>query len=480
MRINRKNLLWILVNLALLVLIYLIKNLWISDSLKVQIRAVGILSIIILCITIIMVFSVKKKLDCFSIFFVLAFFFMFSQHCLVILNCYPSDIMILSHRVSQSALYDTGFLVLESLILLNIGYLLVSKSQKNQLEISERSIDISRKSIYYAGLYLFFISLIPTIMILSRNIYLTFTVGYGERMLNESYRVSGINNTLGILASFMVPALLALFISRNKEQKWIVYIMAIYMLLYTLSGSRINTMILLVGVFYIQNTFFSKINTRKIIKYSAAIFVLFFVFSLVSSVRSNINETSSLPKIVAESSKDIVENNVIIATLTEVGYTFLATATVIDKCPNPEPYQYGASYISGIAYIIPNGLMGNIYNKIGSTDENFKRYLNTYGSGIGSSFIAEAYWNFGYGSLVLMIAFGFILGKLSLSVEEAMQNYDYSKIFLLMYAFITIVFYVRSDTRTFFRNFIWFGLPFVVIATFIRQKLKKNYKKDET
>ena len=301
-------------------------------------------------------------------------------------------------------------------------------------------------------------------MILSRNIYLTFTVGYGERMLNESYRVSGINNTLGILASFMVPALLALFISRNKEQKWIVYIMAIYMLLYTLSGSRINTMILLVGIFYIQNTFFSKIDIKKIIKYSAAIFILFFVFSMVSSVRTNINETSSLPKVVAESSKDIMENNVIIATLAETGYTFLATATVVDNCPYPEPYQYGISYLSGIIYVIPNGLTGNIYNKIGSTDENFKRYLNTYGSGIGSSFIAEAYWNFGYGSLVLMIAFGFILGKLSLSVEEAMQNYDYFKIFLLMYAFITIVFYVRSDTRTFFRNFIWFGLPFVAVS----------------
>ena len=38
------------------------------------------------------------------------------------------------------------------------------------------------------------------------------------------------------------------------------------MILYTASGSRINTMILLIGILYLQTNMFSKLNIKKNVK----------------------------------------------------------------------------------------------------------------------------------------------------------------------------------------------------------------------
>ena len=53
----------------------------------------------------------------------------------------------------------------------------------------------------------------------------------------------------------------------------------------------------------------------------------------------------------------------------------------------------GETYLAGLLYIFPNGLTGNAYLQSKSVDEVFSPYLTSYG-GVGSSFIAEAYYNF--------------------------------------------------------------------------------------
>ena len=126
-------------------------------------------------------------------------------------------------------------------------------------------------------------------------------------------------------------------------------------------------------------------------------------------------------------------------------------------------------------------MTNNYYALVKSTDEVFKGFINTYGSGIGSSYIAEAYWNFGYFCLIVMFIFGLLLGRLNVSLNKAMSNRDYIKIFMFMYIFVCIAFYVRSDTRTFYRNFVWFCLPLVfVYKTFMPKRkifMRNGYEK---
>lgn len=152
----------------------------------------------------------------------------------------------------------------------------------------------------------------------------------------------------------------------------------------------------------------------------------------------------------------------------------MSTAIVVEKCPKFVEHLNGKSYISAVAYILPNFVTGNYFAKVPGVDDTFKKYLAYGDSGIGSSYIAEAYFNFGVGIYLVMVLYGFMLGKLSEKIEEYIFKGDYLKLFLYIGIFGIIIFYVRSDTRTFFRNFIWFYLSIYMVAKLILNKRKKR------
>ena len=468
-----QNIVWVMINCLYALVLYSIKPAFANVVKEKQIIIVFWIGISTVVLSIIMIKLTKKEFDFYAILIVITFVFMFGQHFLYWLNIYPKDMIILTDRVHSEALYDTGFLVCFSIIAMNIGYLLINPPKTVRDSLYQKSFDDERCRfcLYKAGKVFFFISLVPTLIELVTNIYLTFTVGYAERLTNSEYKRSGITNITGIISGFMIPAIIALFISRKPKQKWPVIVLVGYTILYTLSGSRINTMILLVSTLYIQNKFFTKLNKKRIALYLVAAIIVMFAFSVVSSARKNIGIGKDNFSMIQSSIDEIAENNPIVSALSEAGYTFEATSAVIDNCPNNKPYNKGLSYISGLLYIIPNGFTGDFYNSIASsTDDTFKGYINAYGSGIGSSFIAEAYWNFGYVSLLLMIVFGCFIGKICSKIDVAIKTKDYSIIYICLYVLITITFYVRSDTRTFYRNFIWFGLPVLL--------LYRNYYKE--
>ena len=91
----------------------------------------------------------------------------------------------------------------------------------------------NKKILYEVGVIFFAISVVPSIVTLATNIYLTFTVGYSERMLNSMYRRSGITNLLSIISRFMTPSLLAMYIGKCEKQKWPTIAIVIYILLYS-------------------------------------------------------------------------------------------------------------------------------------------------------------------------------------------------------------------------------------------------------
>ena len=474
MAISSKNIIWITLNIFYAIVLYFITPLFSNIQKERQIVIVCWIGIFTTILTFIMIKNARKGFDFYSILISLTFIFMFGQHLIYMLGIYPKDMIILTNRVSAKALYNTGILVCYCIISLNIGYLLysgkIATDINSKTNINEN--ENARIYMYKSGLFFFYLSLIPTTIELVTNIYLTFTVGYGERLLNSAYKRSGITNITGIVSGFMVPSLLALFISRKPKQKWPIIALIIYMVLYMLSGSRINTMILLIGTLYIQNRYFSRLNFKKIVIYIISIVLIMFLFSVISTARKNVGYGNDYFSTIQSSIENIAENNPVISALSEAGYTFEATSTVIDNCPSNEPYNYGVSYLSGIVYILPNGLTGNYYNTIArSTDDTFKGYINAYGSGIGSSFIAEAYWNFGYFSLLLMVVLGFLLGKLCTKLNYAIESNDFVRIYIVTYSLIIISFYVRSDTRTFYRNFVWFGLPLLLLYKYKEQKL---------
>ena len=159
----------------------------------------------------------------------------------------------------------------------------------------------------------------------------------------------------------------------------------------------------------------------------------------------------------------------------EAGYTFLATSTIVTYSPSVIPFRYGYSYINSAAMIFPNLFWDVHPAALINTDIVFKGFLTQYG-GIGSSFIAEAYWNFGYVSLFISFIFGILIGILSkkMAIYSMFKN---SKMFYLtIYLAYISLFYIRSDTVSFWRNFIYYGVaPLLLIRLFSQMKKNKYH-----
>ena len=133
----------------------------------------------------------------------------------------------------------------------------------------------------------------------------------------------------------------------------------------------------------------------------------------------------------------------------------------------------GETYLAGLLYVLPNGLTGNAYLQSKSVDEVFSPYLTYYG-GVGSSFIAEAYFNFGVYSVVLFFLYGVFIAMLQNVVERSYVKGSYGTLFACCAAFMLMSFYIRSDVRTFPRYFIWNALPVIIVQQLILPNIKAN------
>ena len=273
----------------------------------------------------------------------------------------------------------------------------------------------------------------------------------------------------------MVPALLAMFIAKKEEQKFPIVFIFVYVALYLISGSRMRAFILLIEVLYVYIRVHKKVSKKLFFKLLVLLLVGVLIFGFISSIRTFLDRGHTLSESIVESIEKAKENNPLVDAVAEAGYTFMATAVVVEKCPeNVEPIG-GRSYLSAIAYVLPNFFTNNYFGRTPGVDDTFKKYIAYGNSGIGSSYIAEAYFNFEYGLFVLMIIYGFILGKMSEKIEDNIFLCDFLKLFLYMGMFGIVIVYVRSDTRTFFRNFVWFYLTIYYFSKTLPQRKKRRF-----
>ena len=320
---------------------------------------------------------------------------------------------------------------------------------------------------------MFLISIVPTIIILINNMMTTVSFGYGELFQTEYYTRGGFDNIIKFLSLYTVPSLYMLLISYkgSNKVKYIVLAFCLYIVLYLMSGSRLSAVLILSTLILIKHLWFNPITKKKSISYGFLGFFLLILLSLISSIRNSLYLASDPFNLIVEAFNNIWTANPFFVAIEEAGFTFLATACVVTYCPSDEPYNYGISYLNGLFALFPN-LFWDIHPASTNTDIIFKGYLTSYG-GIGSSFIAEAYYNFGEFSLLIMPIFGWLLGYLCHQTKIAVKFHSSMLFYICMYTSSFVLFYVRSDTISFFRNFVYFAIVPCFFAKILTSKNKK-------
>lgn len=125
------------------------------------------------------------------------------------------------------------------------------------------------------------------------------------------------------------------------------------------------------------------------------------VFAIVSSAIASIRS--------GESSQGGI--NLLFSALEEMGFNFTSLCFVMEYIPSRTSYRFGMSYIVALILLIPKSFgLGSVYPKLQSylgetwlwnANKSYGRDFLSFG--VGFSMIAESYYNFSWGGIVVMI-----------------------------------------------------------------------------
>lgn len=291
-----------------------------------------------------------------------------------------------------------------------------------------------------------------------------------------SYAI-GRNNKLiyALINLFPLSVIILMVTAKTKKVKNFVFWYAIIrsVLLMLLVGNRGQYIALVCTVILIKT--FLKPREKKIrtTNYVVVGFILIFLASFVASIR-NSPSLSLSPGYVIEY---IINNNAVVALLQELGGTFVNIILVLNYCPISLPFGMGISYLGSFISFIP--LASNFFPElIQYNDVGFM--LNQYfhkGSGLGGSFLAELYYNFGWYSLIGMPILGVLFGKLFSIFEDDEMTLKQSafKIVITTYTFYATLMYIRGNfytITTYMRYLVYALILYYIILSVINKRAR--------
>ncbi len=169
-----------------------------------------------------------------------------------------------------------------------------------------------------------------------------------------------------------------------------------------------------------------------------------------------------------------VEDAKAFSAIEEMGGTWETVAHTITLVPTERPYDYGASYGLSALTVLPN-LFWDVHPALryGSPETWLVRRVAPWaavrGGGLGFSFIAEAYLNFGFAGCVIIIgALGFLLARAVRWAEGIGHP--------LAFAFVASALaasakYVRADSTELVRPLIWYAIgPYLLVLLLSKRK----------
>jgi|GEM_PF-503760 len=416
----------------------------------------------------------KKGYNVFVWFLFLTFFFFFGQHTVFFLSAGEFNLPI-SDRADFGDIRCADFYTLASIIFMQIGYCIfrIFGVNKNNIVRSINEMKIEKNTMHRLSRVILVTLFIPFLYLYYTRIMYVFTQGYGSNIGTAEYS-SGV---LVVFMGIVSPAILMYFLSMEKHYKRFVLMFCCYCLLILASGTRIQVVTLSFIILYISALKgLVKIGSlHKTIK----IFIYILVFAVLMNLLSYVRGGGNIINIVSYFDY-FQKNNLIYSVLKETGYTGFVTTVIVDFCPSTIPFAQGLSYLNGLIYILPNifvtPILGQYYF---NTDMIFSPLVTQYG-GIGSSFVAESYFNFGVFGVIVNMIFGYLWGVFATMLDKAIEENKLAEAFLASYAISCAVFFVRSDTGTFLRNYIWFGVTlFLLIKYLSRRRYYSMHKAKE-
>jgi hypothetical protein len=376
---------------------------------------------------------------------------------------------VLDGRFSVETVADTLALVSICIASLHLGALLGMRAGW----ISSRTRGQGDYSVGTARLLamgMFLVAAVPTIITLTKNVSLVHSQGYFA--LYQVEPATGLGAVHRVVGGFFVPALLYIVALSQKQRTWVTLALgaiAGFSLVTLYIGGRSPAAVVLVSTAWLVERRIRRIPRSALI--AGAIGVLA-VFALVRTIRT-VPGSERLSLTVLRREFAAVEHPVVGA-LAEIGGTMHIVSYVLELVPAIRPFEGGGTYLRALSALFPN-IGWQLHPAVaGGTPsqwliETVDPFTAAAGGGLGFSFIAEAYLNFGwFGSPIVMLTLGLFWGMLC---RWGDQPGDPLRLAMLAGAMAMSLTLVRNDSTGAFRGLVWYCFaPYIILRYLARGK----------
>jgi oligosaccharide repeat unit polymerase len=312
-------------------------------------------------------------------------------------------------------------------------------------------------------------SIVPTVMLFNSSFSLVMDYGYMSLFRN----MNSMSTALA-LSAFLVPGIIFLLAGSAKRRGTQIFCLtatAAYAGIYLFLGARGSAAMVCVAVAWIYDRGIRRIPRMLIAALALAAMV---IFPLVRETRL----TGGRYRLSLEEQIQTLSNleNPLTASVSEMGHSLVTVTHTLALVPESRPFDYGTSYLYAATAILPNlgwtvhpsvahGLLSDWLVK------TVDPFIAAAGGGLGFSFIAEAYLNFGwFGGPLWLGVVGFALSWLFLKADGADPARQALAASFLSFFFV----FARGEAAIVIRGLVWYALLPYVFAVLLTNRRSRR------
>lgn len=403
----------------------------------------------------------KSLFDPYTLFLVTAVLFNGGQAFLEVFHL--NEHGILKGIFSSETILKTLFLVIIGLASFHLGGLLSAatgkvNSPKKQSSEKKPSLSTMQHNCRIVGWSLLTISFFPALLVTKDAILVVLHTGYTA--LYQQELTTSYSATPNILADFLIPGTLFLLAgSKGRHNSKVISVITI--IIYSISrlflGWRAYAVMPLISLAWLWHCLIRPLP--KIFLLGAASLMMFVIFPLIATTRNVAGAERLSIDFLLNSFTSI--DNPLLAAISEMGGSMMTIAYTLELVPSVRGFDMGAGYFYALLTLMPN-FFWEVHPAIArGTASNWliwevDRFTASHGGGLGFSFIAEAYLNFGwFGAPIVLGAIGFLFGKLTL---WAIRSGEPAKMAMIASFISFFLFYARDEAVTQIRPLVWYAL----------------------
>ena len=397
-----------------------------------------------------------------NIFMTFVFLFCYGQIFLFSIGIdMTKSLIFVSNTETEIIRVTTYFLF--SFIFFGMGFNLISSNYDYSYKISKNYNETIKKVAFFIFItsgILFLYFNIPKIILASAKGYNTL---YDEHSI-------GTPNLLGYYSNFFIPSLLLLIYTykENRLMRNVYMLIAIFAaFLLLIIGSRGISISIFVMLIFFYGKYIKEYTKKDIIKLLGLFLIVSIIIPFVANFRSNRDNE------IKDTLSNVLDNNPVIQTISELGATMNAWCLTDKVVPSVQNYSYGSSYLASVGMLIPSFALGGTSFANYAALDTWLQDICEMSYGPGFNIFAETYYNFGWHfGIVFAFFLGYFFGKIfNIKSKNKDKNALLSVLSIIfLYNELLIARYPFHNTL---RNFIYmYVIIYFIINTIHRSKNK--------